>query len=47
MLSRPVVDLASKLAGLGPGALERTMLLSPGGESNDAAIKMAKLATGK
>lgn len=47
MLSRPVVDLASRLAALMPGALERTMLLSTGGEANEAAIKMAKLATGK
>jgi 2,2-dialkylglycine decarboxylase (pyruvate) len=47
MLSRPVVDLAARLAALAPGALERTMLLSTGGEANEAAIKMAKLATGK
>ncbi|TCV96024.1 2,2-dialkylglycine decarboxylase (pyruvate) [Luteibacter rhizovicinus] len=47
MLSRPVVDLASRLAAMTPGALERTMLLSTGGEANEAAIKMAKLATGK
>lgn len=47
MLTRPVVDLAHRLAGLTPGALERTMLLSTGGEANEAAIKMAKLATGK
>lgn len=47
MLSRPVVDLASRLAALMPGALERTMLLSTGGEANEAAIKMVKLATGK
>ena len=46
MLSRPVVDLASKLAELAPGALERSMLLSTGAEANEAAIKMAKLATG-
>jgi 2,2-dialkylglycine decarboxylase (pyruvate) len=47
MLTRPVVELASKLADLTPGSLERTMLLSTGGEANEAAIKMAKLATGK
>ncbi|HWK48154.1 MAG TPA: aspartate aminotransferase family protein [Stellaceae bacterium] len=47
MLTRPVVDLAHKLSELTPGALERTMLLSTGGEANEAAIKMAKLATGK
>jgi 2,2-dialkylglycine decarboxylase (pyruvate) len=46
MLSRPVVDLATQLAALSPGALERSMLLSTGGEANEAAIKMAKLVTG-
>jgi 2,2-dialkylglycine decarboxylase (pyruvate) len=47
MLTRPVVDLATKLAETCPGGLERSMLLSTGAEANEAAIKMAKLATGK
>lgn len=46
MLSRPVVDLAQRLAGLAPG-LDRALLLSTGAESNEAAIRMAKLVTGK
>lgn len=46
MLSRPVVNLATRLAELAPG-LERVMLLSTGAESNEAAIRMAKLVTGK
>ncbi|MEG9525978.1 MAG: aspartate aminotransferase family protein [Hyphomicrobiales bacterium] len=46
MLSRPVVDLASELARLAPGALERSMLLTTGAEANEAALRMAKLATG-
>src|SRR5262249_33649903 len=46
MLSRPVVDLARGLAGVTPDGLDRVMLLSTGGESNEAAIKMAKLYTG-
>ncbi|PSS59534.1 aspartate aminotransferase family protein [Ensifer sp. NM-2] len=46
MLSRPVVELAERLAGLAPG-LERVMLLSTGAESNEAAIRMAKLVTGR
>jgi len=45
MLSRPVVDLASRLAALAPG-LDRVQLLSTGAESNEAAIRMAKLVTG-
>jgi len=46
MLSTPVVDLAEALARLVPN-LPRVMLLSTGGESNDAAIRLAKLVTGK
>lgn len=46
MLSRPVVDLAEELAKLAPGGLERSMLLTTGGEANEAAIRMAKLYTG-
>jgi 2,2-dialkylglycine decarboxylase (pyruvate) len=47
ILSRPVVDLAALLAELAPGKLERVLLVSTGGESNEAAIRMAKLATGR
>lgn len=46
MLSRPVVDLAERLAALAPG-LDRVLLLSTGAESNEAAIRMAKLVTGR
>ncbi len=46
MLSRPVVDLAAALARTLPPPLSRVMLLSTGGESNEAAIRMAKLYTG-
>lgn len=45
MLSRPVVDLASRLAELAPG-LDRVQLLTTGAESNEAALRMAKLVTG-
>ncbi len=45
MLSAPVVDLAETLARLVP-SLPKTMLLSTGGEANEAAIKIAKLVTG-
>ncbi|MBL8906912.1 MAG: aspartate aminotransferase family protein [Rhizobiales bacterium] len=46
MLSRPVIELAEKLTRLtGPG-LDRCLFLSTGAESNEAAIKMAKLYTG-
>jgi 2,2-dialkylglycine decarboxylase (pyruvate) len=47
MLSRPVVDLAKRLAATLPDPLTKTLLLTTGAESNEAAIKMAKLYTGK
>ena len=47
MLSPPVVNLAQKLTALTPPGLDRAMFLNTGAESNEAAIKMAKLYTGK
>lgn len=46
MISKPVVDLAAALADLLPG-LPRSMFLSTGGESVEAAIRLAKVVTGK
>lgn len=42
MISKPVVDLAAALADLLPG-LPRSMFLSTGGESVEAAIRLAKV----
>ena len=47
MLSRPVVDLARRLADTLPAPLEKALLLTTGAESNEAALRMAKLVTGK
>ncbi|MFF4752103.1 aspartate aminotransferase family protein [Streptomyces sp. NPDC002514] len=47
MLSRPVVDLARRLADTLPEPLEKVLLLTTGAESNEAAIRMAKLVTGR
>ncbi|UEA57623.1 aspartate aminotransferase family protein [Gordonia otitidis] len=47
MLSRPVVDFAARLSATLPDNLTRTALLTTGAEANEAAIKMAKLATGR
>lgn len=47
MLSAPVLGLAGRLAGTLPAPLGKTMLLSTGAEANEAAIKMAKLRTGR
>jgi 2,2-dialkylglycine decarboxylase (pyruvate) len=51
ILSRPVVDLAALIAEIAPGRdggkLDRVLLVSTGGESNEAALRMAKLVTGR
>src|ERR1700754_3860387 len=47
MLSRPVVELSRRLAESLPDPLTKTMLLTTGAESNEAALRMAKLVTGK
>ena len=47
LLSRPVIELGAALAKIAPGNLERVLLLSTGGESNEAALRMAKTATGR
>jgi 2,2-dialkylglycine decarboxylase (pyruvate) len=45
MLSAPVIDLAETLAALAPG-LTKVLLLTTGAESNEAALRLAKAATG-
>ena len=47
MLSEPVLALGERLAGLAPDPLDRVMLLNTGSESNEVAVKLAKLATGR
>ncbi|KAK3389862.1 2,2-dialkylglycine decarboxylase [Podospora didyma] len=47
MISPPVVSLASRLCNLLPAGLDKAFFLSTGGESNEAAIKMAKVYTGR
>lgn len=46
MIPRSVVELAAALARIVPRPLRKSLLLSTGSESNEAAIKMAKLRTG-
>ena len=46
MLSRPVVELSRRLAGTLPAPLEKVLLLTTGSESNEAALRLAKLVTG-
>lgn len=47
MLSAPVLGLADRLTATLPDPLNKALLLSTGAESNEAAIKMAKLFTGR
>lgn len=47
MLSPAVVSLADRLAEILPGDLSKSIFLSTGGEANEAALRMAKLHTGK
>ncbi|AQW54867.1 aspartate aminotransferase family protein [Streptomyces violaceusniger] len=47
MLSRPVVDLTRRLAETLPEPLEKVLLLTTGAEANEAAVRMAKLVTGR
>ncbi|ATL70623.1 aspartate aminotransferase family protein [Nocardia terpenica] len=47
MLSRPVVDLARRLSETLPASLSKAQLLTTGAEANEAAIRMAKLVTGR
>ncbi len=46
-LSPPVLSLAERLVQTLPAPLERTMFLSTGGEANEAALRMAKLFSGR
>lgn len=46
MIPRSVVELADRLAKLVPKPLSKSLFVNTGSESNEAAIKMAKLTTG-
>jgi 2,2-dialkylglycine decarboxylase (pyruvate) len=46
LLSEPVLRLAEALAAILPDSLSKMLPLSTGGESNDAALRMAKMTTG-
>lgn len=47
MISPPVISLAKRLTGAAPAGLDKAFFLSTGGESNEAAIRLAKFYTGK
>lgn len=47
MITQPVVSLAERLGQLLPRPLQKSFFLNTGSESTEAAIKMAKMYTGK
>jgi 2,2-dialkylglycine decarboxylase (pyruvate) len=47
MLSPDVIDLADRLCELLPPPLSKVQLLNTGGEANEAALRLAKIATGR
>lgn len=47
MISPPVISLAKRLTSVAPAGLDKAFFLSTGGESNEAAIRLAKFYTGK
>lgn len=47
MLSTPLIEFASRLTATLPDALSKVLLLTTGAEANEAALKMAKVYTGK
>ncbi len=46
-LNKPLADLAEKLAGIAPGDLQYTFVCNSGTEAVEAAIKFARMATGR
>lgn len=47
MVTPEVVELADRLADALPAPLNRSMFLNTGGEANEAAIRLAKIVTGR
>lgn len=46
-MTQPMVDLAEKLAEVTPGDLNKSYITNSGTEANEAAISMARIATGR
>jgi len=46
-MTQPMVDLAEKLAEITPGDLSMSFITNSGTEANEAAISMARVATGR
>lgn len=46
-MTQPMADLAEKLAHISPGELSRSFITNSGTEANEAAIKLARQASGR
>jgi 4-aminobutyrate aminotransferase-like enzyme len=46
-MTAPMVDLAEKLSEITPGELSKSFLTNSGSEANEAAVKLARLASGR
>lgn len=46
-MTQPMVDLAEKLAEISPGDMSKSFITNSGTEANEAAIRFARLATGR
>jgi 4-aminobutyrate aminotransferase-like enzyme len=46
-MTAPMVDLAEKLSEITPGNLSKSFITNSGTEANEAAIKLARLSTGR
>ena len=46
-MTQPMVDLAEKLAEIAPGDISKSFITNSGTEANEAAIRFARLATGR
>jgi len=46
-MTQPMIDLAEKLAEIAPGDLDRSFITNSGTEANEAAIKTARVASGR
>src|SRR5208283_2766152 len=46
-MTQPMVDLAEKLAQITPGNLSKAYITNSGTEANEAAILLARLASGR
>src|SRR5262249_2883402 len=47
LMTQPMVDLAERLAEITPGKLSKSFITNSGTDANEAAIKLARIASGR